>query len=582
MTVVQQFAERWLEWALAASWQLAILVGIVALVCAIPWIGSPRLRHALWLLVLVKAVLPPGLSAPWSVGRWAAAPAWERFGLASPDSAGWGVARNPSGLPAAVGPDGAANPNTANLNTASTASPPVLLFSAWMVGGAAFLTTVCWRYARLVTAIGRLPSLDEGPLRVELEQIALELGLSRVPELFVTPQRTSPFLFGTFRPRIVLPAISLSELSEVEMRGVLTHELVHFQRGDPWIGWLQVLVQGLFWFHPLVWWANRQIRHERELVCDEAVLRHGAVVPKNYGESIVHVLTASHGRSLAMASLVGVFERGVQLQNRLENIMNFNPQRREFGWGGRLAVAGFAIALLPMASGAVPGLAADSPIPHIVKTSPLVGAKDVDPGLQEITVTFDRDMSAGMSWTGAPPEFPPLDDSRQPRWKDRRTCVLPVKLKEASFYRVGINSLNHQNFRSTEDQPALPAAIFFTTQGASTEVLAQAQVPQVKSMEPNNGAMSVDPKTSELKVTFNMPMNSGMSWTGGGPAFPKLAEGKKPAWSADGLTCTLPVVLEPGHDYQLGLNSPSHKNFQSKAGVPLEPVIYRFRTSGAK
>jgi hypothetical protein len=84
---------------------------------------------------------------------------------------------------------------------------------------------------------------------------------------------------------------------------------------------------------------------------------------------------------------------------------------------------------------------------------------------------------------------------------------------------------------------------------------------------------------TELKVTFDVPMGGGMSWTGGGEQFPKLPEGKQASWSADELTCTLPVKLEPGHDYQLGLNSPRFKNFQSKAGVPLEPVVYKFHTT---
>jgi hypothetical protein len=40
----------------------------------------------------------------------------------------------------------------------------------------------------------------------------------------------------------------------------------------------------------------------------------------------------------------------------------------------------------------------------------------------------------------------------------------------------------------------------------------------------------------------------------------------------------LPVRLEPNHQYRLGLNSPSHNNFQSAASVPLDPVIYTFQT----
>jgi hypothetical protein len=36
--------------------------------------------------------------------------------------------------------------------------------------------------------------------------------------------------------------------------------------------------------------------------------------------------------------------------------------------------------------------------------------------------------------------------------------------------------------------------------------------------------------------------------------------------------------LKPNAQYRLGLNSPSFKNFQSAGGVPLEPVVYTFKT----
>ena len=82
-----------------------------------------------------------------------------------------------------------------------------------------------------------------------------------------------------------------------------------------------------------------------------------------------------------------------------------------------------------------------------------------------------------------------------------------------------------------------------------------------------------------LRVKFNVPMGDGMSWTGVGENFPEIPDGQQPKWSKDGLTCTLPVRLQPDHDYRLGLNSLSHLNFESKWGVPLPPVVYTFHTA---
>jgi hypothetical protein len=155
-------------------------------------------------------------------------------------------------------------------------------------------------------------------------------------------------------------------------------------------------------------------------------------------------------------------------------------------------------------------------------------------------------------------------------------------LERGTFYRLGINSSSHRNFRSREGEPVSPGSLYFVTRGATSAVAARVQAPKIVELAPKNGAADVDPAIKELRATFNVPMGEGMSWTGSGPQFPKIADGEKPRWSADRRTCTLPVSLTPGHEYRLGLNSPSHNNFQSEWGVPLEPIVYQFRTRASE
>ena len=109
--------------------------------------------------------------------------------------------------------------------------------------------------------------------------------------------------------------------------------------------------------------------------------------------------------------------------------------------------------------------------PMIVSTSPTAGTNDVSPSVVEITVTFDRDMAKGFSWTGGGTDYPPLGEGKRPFWRDERTAVLPVKLESGHYYRVGINSKSHRNFRSAAGIPALPSAIYFTTRGSSPELV---------------------------------------------------------------------------------------------------------------
>ena len=218
--------------------------------------------------------------------------------------------------------------------------------------------------------------------------------------------------------------------------------------------------------------------------------------------------------------------------------------------------------------------------PRVVATIPAAGSTDVDPNLKYITVAFDQDMGESFSFTGGGPEFPTVPAGKGPVWKDRQTCVLPVQLQKSHYYRVGINSTSFQNFRSAAGVPAPPSAIFFTTEGASEELKNQVRIPNIVSIKPENGAADVDPSITEIRVVFDVPMGEGFSWTGSGPTFPEVPEGKKPSWTDGGKTCVLPVQLKPNWNYSLGLNSVNHKNFQSKWGVPLEPVPYGFGTKG--
>lgn len=601
MPFASVFSEAILQWLVQASWQIALLVAIVAVATRLLRKASPRLRHALWLLVLLKAVLPPSLATDWSIGRWGVGSAGRMV-----QSLGVEVEAPSNGEPLEQEPAEAPKHHGAIPTT-------TLAAAIWAVGAVTVWALVIASYLRVRRRVGRLPEADEGPLAVALEEAALSVKAPTGVELRIDDAASSPYLLGLRRPRIVLPQNLVESLPAAELRGVLAHELLHWRRRDIWIGWLQAAVQGLFWFHPLVWWSAAQLRHERECACDEAVLRSGASDPTTYGAAIVHTLTAARGAAPPVAPLVGVFEHGSLLQQRLEEVMSYSPDKRRFGWLSRLGLAAFALVALPMAGRGLEASADDgglasaatakeideidraaaelkarikarsaaSPYPIVIETVPEVGATAVNPSLDEIRVTFDRDMTVGMnySWTGddSSPEFPPLDKSRQPHWIDSRTCVLPVHLAKGKFYRVGINSKSFQNFKSADGKPAEHSVIAFATEGAKRSVARKAHVPKIVELTPANGDGDVDPSLKTISVTFDTKMGGGMSWVRTGGAFPGSASGRA-WWSKDGKTCTLPVELEPDVNYALSLNGSHYINFQSRFGVPLPMVEWSFST----
>ncbi len=214
--------------------------------------------------------------------------------------------------------------------------------------------------------------------------------------------------------------------------------------------------------------------------------------------------------------------------------------------------------------------------PKIVSTSPVIGAQDVDPALTEIRVTFDQEMAAGFSWTGGGDVFP--ETTGKPWWEaDKKTCVLPVKLAEGRFYRAGINSSSNRNFQSAAGQPAEFSVIYFATRGADADTLTKLTAPKIVSMSPANGATDVPAVTDKLVVTFDRPMGPGFSWTKTDGLQPEGTG--NPEWNADGTVCTLPVKLQPGTAYSIGLNHPFANNFQSAHGVPLEHLVWKFTTA---
>ncbi len=590
MQVVLEASGAFFNWLSRATWQASI---VVVLVLGLQWLLrdrlSPRWRHALWLLVMLRLLMPWSIESRvsifnawpgWPVG-WGAPSAEPGGGPLGQDGVGGdsGVATMPTGI-------GAAEPGALRLGTGAGASR--WLPATWLGGVVLLSGCLIAAAGRLAWKVRRQRPLTDGSVLDLLEDCKQAMGVRTPLSLVELPTLTSPCLFGWIRPRLLLPAGFTNKFTLGELRYVFLHELAHVKRGDIPLNWLAMVPLTLHWFNPLVWFALARMRSDSELASDALVLSctRGAE-NQPYGQTIIKLIE-SFSRPAAAPGLVGILENNQnQMKRRISMISKF---RLSQGWPVAAAALFVALGLVTLTdaqtsagsagggSGAVVGGGDPKAPPRIVATSPKVGETEVDPSLAEITVTFDRDMGGGFSWTGGGADYPPTPTGQKAQWRDKRTAVLPVKLQAAHYYRVGINSTSYQNFRSADGVPARPSAIYFTTRGASEEMKLKTAKPEIVSLTPANGATDVDPGLGELRITFNVPMAGGFSWTGGGPEFPVIPLGKKPFWSPDHKTCVLPVSLKPGSSYRLGLNSPSHKNFQSAGGVPLEPVSYTFKT----
>jgi hypothetical protein len=232
--------------------------------------------------------------------------------------------------------------------------------------------------------------------------------------------------------------------------------------------------------------------------------------------------------------------------------------------------------------------------PLVVKTSPQALSNDIEPSLSEITVTFNQPMTdESWSWIGGGKTYPKT--TGKPSYDpNRTTCSLPVKLEPGKVYWVGINNPSFQGFKSEAGVPAKRYVIMFATKdpnGNPTPIpdnlLAQAKKinensertkpPVVVKTSPQAFSDDIEPSLSVITATFDQPMaDKSWSWTGGGETFPKITG--ESSYDPNKTTCSLPVKLEPGKVYWVGINSPSFQNFKNEAGIPAQRYVIMFAT----
>ena len=107
-------------------------------------------------------------------------------------------------------------------------------------------------------------------------------------------------------------------------------------------------------------------------------------------------------------------------------------------------------------------LGANPNAPRIVLMEPANGAKDVDPNITELRVTFDQPMAGSYAWCTNGKDFP--ETRKGTHWtKDRLTCVLHVELKPESHYQLILNGGNNTGFQTQSGIPLESVFYSFST-----------------------------------------------------------------------------------------------------------------------
>lgn len=121
---------------------------------------------------------------------------------------------------------------------------------------------------RLVTAGVALPELAQPVL-----ELAQQFGVRRGIAVVSSACAKVPFVIGHFAPVIVLPLTIATGMPWPQLRLILAHEIAHLRRADYLINWLQIALEVLLFFHPVVRWVSADLRRVREDCCDDLVIQ---------------------------------------------------------------------------------------------------------------------------------------------------------------------------------------------------------------------------------------------------------------------------------------------------------------------
>lgn len=307
------------EWFVSSAVLAALLIGAHYLLRGKI---SARLQYALWLVLLVRLLLPLSVgkttvsvanllpeaepaaviqAEPTAVPPAQAARTPEPAAPAAPVQTPTQPVQRPASTPAQA-ETGSAEPEK------SAQKPAVSVRKIFMLvwaSGAALLGL--WflfcnlRYGRQLRAgVLRAIAPKEGRPAVRLTQTAL-----------------SPCLFGLFPPAIYVTMDCAQD--EQLLHHCAEHEYTHYLHRDHIWAVLRGVCLALHWFNPLVWWAAALSRTDAELFCDEDTVRRlGEDVRADYGRSLIRMTCRERVDPLSAATTMS--GRGGQLKTRIISI----------------------------------------------------------------------------------------------------------------------------------------------------------------------------------------------------------------------------------------------------------------------
>jgi beta-lactamase regulating signal transducer with metallopeptidase domain len=128
------------------------------------------------------------------------------------------------------------------------------------------------RLALMAWIVARSGAMADPAFQSFANNLSARLGTPRCRVLLRVYDRPLAFTCGILRPTVLLSTWMVEHLDHRELEAVLVHELEHVARRDYLVIWLATMLRDAFFYIPTSRAAYRQLTHEKEFACDDAVV----------------------------------------------------------------------------------------------------------------------------------------------------------------------------------------------------------------------------------------------------------------------------------------------------------------------
>ncbi|OPH57658.1 hypothetical protein BC351_03845 [Paenibacillus ferrarius] len=267
---------------------------------------KPRWHYILWLLVILRLIMPWSPESKLSIYNWVGTPevvqSVVHFDQAEP----------------ALRTDEHESPG------AKTQILYRILLAAWLLGVVllgTYTLSINLKFARKLKQ--ETEAITDERIRQLFRQCKKRMGIQGHIALVASDELASPSLFGFMKPQLIMPTVLLQNLNDEQLQHVFLHELAHSKRKDIWVNGFMHALLIIHWFNPILWYAYRRMREDQEIASDALAL--SCLAPDKsqaYGYTLITLLESIAKRNQVFGN-VNLTGNKAQLQRRILMIKQF-------------------------------------------------------------------------------------------------------------------------------------------------------------------------------------------------------------------------------------------------------------------